>query len=173
MKKGLVMAGALVFALGVGTGMAAKRKLDIASYSGLGKAEAGKALLTEALAQAGKGSWERIAVGRVYYLAGQKAEGKAIFDGLLAGDHDPSDLFRIARVYREAGEWDKAKPLFDRFAAENPKEEKDLAEIGTYHLLAGDRAAAEALYAKSFALADEFWVTLTAAAGYMGVVPQN
>lgn len=172
-KGGFVAAAALVFVLGVGTGMAAKNRLDVASYSGLSKPEAGNALLKEALAQAGKGSWERIAVGRVYVLAGMKAEGKAIFDGVLAGKHEPSDVLRIARAWREAGDWATAKPLFDRFVVENPKEDKDLAEIGAYYLLAGDRAQAEALYAKSFAITEEFWSTLAAAAGYLGVAPQD
>lgn len=172
-KSGIAAVGALVFVLVMGTGMAARGKLDVATYSGLSKPEAGKALLTEALAQAGKGSWERIAVGRVYVLAGMKAEGKAIFDGVLSGKHEPSDVLRIARAWREAGDWANAKPLFDRFVAENPKEDKDIAEIGAYYLLAGDRAHAEALYAKSFALTQEFWSTLAAAAGYLGVAPQD
>lgn len=172
-KRWSVAAGVLVFAVGIGTGMAAKNRLDVATYSVLSKPDAGKALLTEALAQAGKGSWERIAVGRVYVLAGMKAEGKAIFDGVLAGKHESSDLLRIARAWREAGDWATAKPLFDRFVAENPKEDKDLAEIGAYYLLAGDRAQAEALYAKSFAITEEFWSTLAAAAGYLGVAPQG
>ena len=172
-KAWLFAAGVLVFAFGLGTGMAAKKRLDVAAYTGLSKADAGNALMKEALAQAGKGSWERIAVGRVYVLAGMKAEGKAIFDGVLAGKHEPSDLLRIARAWREVGDWATAKPLFDRFVAENPKEDKDLAEIGAYYLLAGDRAQAEALYAKSFAITEEFWSTLAAAAGYLGVPPQD
>ena len=45
-----------------------------------GQAGSRKALLAVAKQQAGKGSWERIGVGRVYYLGGMKAEGQAIFD---------------------------------------------------------------------------------------------
>lgn len=172
-KKGWIAAGALVFALGVGTGMAAKVRIDINAYKAMPEKDAGKALLEQALVQAGKGSWERIAVGRIYLLAGMKAEGKAIFDALLAGKHQSSDVLRIARAYREAGDWQSAKVLFDRFVRENPKDEKDIAEIGAYYHLAGDRAGAEALYAKSFAITDEFWSTVTAAAGYLGVRPQE
>lgn len=171
-KSWLVATGALVFVFGVGTGMAAKKTLDAGTYAGMEKTAAGKALLTEALAQAGKGSWERIGVGRVYLLAGMKDEAKAIFDGVLA-DPDASDILRIARAYREAGDWQSAKPLFDRFVAENPKEKNDLAEIGAYRMLAGDRAGAEALYAQSFARGEAIWATLAAAAGYLGVVPQD
>ncbi|MBN8481521.1 MAG: tetratricopeptide repeat protein [Xanthomonadales bacterium] len=171
-KFWLVATGAFVFASGIGTGMAAKKALDASAYVSMDKAAAGKALLAEALAQAGKGSWERIGVGRVYLLAGMKAEAKAIFDGVLV-DPDASDVLRIARAYREAGDWASAKPLFDRFIAENPKEKNDIAEIGAYTMLAGDRAGAEALYAKSFALGEEFWATLAAGAGYLGVAPQD
>ncbi len=172
-KSWLAASGALVFAFGVGTGMAAKKTLDASAYAGMEKQAAGKALLTEALAQAGKGSWERIGVGRVYLLAGMKDEAKAIFDGVLANDPDASDVLRIARAYREAGDWQSAKPLFDRFVAENPKEKNDIAEIGAYTMLAGDRAGAEALFAKSFALGEEFWATLAAGAGYLGIAPQD
>jgi tetratricopeptide (TPR) repeat protein len=138
----------------------------------MSKPEAGKALLQHALVQAGKGSWERIAVGRVYYLGGMKSEGQAIFDQVLAKP-DPSDLFRIARVYREAGEWSKAKPLFDKALQENPEDEKGLAEVGAYYLASGDRATAEALFDRSFKVGAELWATVSAAAAYMGVAPQE
>lgn len=174
MKKVLqVAAGALVFAFGVGTGMAAKKALDASAYARMEPQAAGKALLDEAYAQAGKGSWERIGVGRVYLLAGMKSEAKAIFDGVLTKGPDASDLLRIGRAYREAGDWQSAKPLFERFVAENPKEKNDIAEIGAYTMLAGDRAGGEALFAKSFALGEEFWATLAAGAGYLGVKPQE
>lgn len=55
---------------------------------------------------------------------------------MLSGKHEDSDLYRIARVYEEAGEWDKAKPLFERYLAANPDEGKDFAEVGSYYLCA-------------------------------------
>lgn len=155
-------------------GQAAKQpKIQPDAYTGKLKQEAARTLLDAALLQAGKGSWERIAVGRVYYLGGMKADGQAIFDAILGGKHESSDLFRIARVYAEAGEWTKAKPLFDRYVSENPKDEKELAEIGAWYLRAGDRDEAERLFARSFSIEPELWATVAAAAGYLGVTPQD
>jgi DNA-binding SARP family transcriptional activator len=76
-------------------------------------------------------------------------------------------------VYREAGEWARAKPLFDKYAAEHPKDEKELAEIGAYYLMNGDRATAENLFDRSFAVSSELWATVAAAGAYLGVVPQE
>jgi len=69
------------------------------------KDDAAKALLRQAMVQGGDGSWERIAVGRVYYLGGMKSEGQAIFDQVLGKQDEGSDLIRVARVYRQAGKW--------------------------------------------------------------------
>ncbi len=172
MKSRLAVAvGAVMFVTGIGIGMAAQKKLDASLFQGKSKAEAAQALIDAALVQADDGSWERIAVGRIQYLGGHKAQGQAIFDAILAGKHADSDELRIARVYREAGEWSRAKPLFDGYVAKNPKDEKEIAEIGAWYLLAGDRAGAEALFAKSFAVTAEFWATVAVAGAYLGVAP--
>lgn len=170
----IAMVAALsVAAAGVATA-AQKPRADASMYHGKDATEAGRALLDVALKQAGKGSWERIGVGRAYYLGGFKAEGQAIFDALLDGKHEDSDMYRIARVYQEAGEWDKAKPLFDRYLASNPDDEKGLAEVGAYYLLHGDRAGAEALFDRSFQSSpDELWATLAAADAYLNVKPEE
>lgn len=161
-----------LFCAGLGTGYATSQERDTA-LRGASPASAARALLARAWSEADDGSWERIAVGRVYYLGGDPARGQAIFDAVLAEEHESSDEYRIARVYREAGEWHKARPLFDRYLAENPDDEKALAEIGAYHLLAGDRPAAEDLFERSFASAEEFWATVAIAGAYLGVVPQE
>ena len=161
-----------LFVLGVVAGYAAK-SADSSMYRSKSKEDAARALLQVAKAQAGKGSWERIAVGRVYYLGGMKAEGQKIFDEVLTRKAESSDYFRVARVYREAGEWSKAKELFDRYAKENPKDDKGLAEIGAYYLLNGDREGAEALFDRSFKLESEMWATVSAAGAYLGVEPQE
>lgn len=151
----------------------AGKRVQPTVYHNKDSQQAAQALLQEALAQAGKGSWERIAVGRAYYLGGMQAQGQAIFDQVLSDDPEPSDLFRVARVYREAGEWPRAKALFDQALAEEPKNEKWLAEVGAYYLLNGDRAGAEALFDRSFKQKDEIWATVAAADAYLGVVPQE
>lgn len=176
MKNGIIAAAAaVVFVAGIGVGYAASVKAPSspALFQGKAKQDAANALLEAALVQAGKGSWERIGVGRAYYLGGNKAKGQQIFDALLAGNHDDGDAFRIARVYEEAGEWAKAKPMFDAYLARNPKEPKDLAEVGAYYMLHGDKATGEQLFSRSFAAdSNEVWATIHAAGAYMGLKPQ-
>ena len=172
MKFRIVLIVLFAFVAGAGVGYAARR-VPTSVYKDVSKKEAGIALLVEARAQAGKGSWERIAVGRVYYLAGMKTEGQAIFDEVLAKKPESSDYFRIARVYREAGEWPKAKEYFDRYVQQNPKDDKGLAEVGAYYVMNGDRETAEQLFERSFKLESEMWSTVSAAAGYLGVEPQE
>src|SRR5690606_8384615 len=157
-----------------GDAFAGKRDgVPVEAYQAKPEKDAAEALLQQALVQADDGSWERIAVGRVYYLGGMKAKGQAIFDAVLAKKPAPSDFFRVARVYREAGEWPKAKTLFDKSIELNPKDAKGLAEVGGYYLINGDRQTAEALFARSFALETEPWATLSAAGAYLGVDTQE
>lgn len=173
MKAGISVAmAAAVFVAGIGVGVAASKKLDPSLYHGKSSAEAAQALIDVARVQAGDGSWERIAIGRIQYLGGQKAQGQAVFDSILAGKHEASDEIRIARIYREAGEWARAKPMFDAYVAKNPKDKTEIAEIGAWYLLAGDRDSAERLFDKSFAITNEVWATLAAAGAYLGVAPQ-
>jgi tetratricopeptide (TPR) repeat protein len=162
-----------LFASGVGVGIAAKKHTDQAAYHDLHPQAAAAALLQAALIQAGDGSWERIAVGRVHYLSGDKAQGQAIFDKVLGDDHEESDELRIARVYVEAGEWDKARPLYDSVVRLDPDDGTDLAEAGAQYLLHGDRAHAEELFDRSFAADTDIWATVTAASAYAGVRPQE
>ncbi|HEY0503915.1 MAG TPA: hypothetical protein VGD42_10515 [Lysobacter sp.] len=162
--------------LAVGTGHAADKqdRTATAMYHGKSRQDAARELLAIAAVQAGKGSWERIAVGRVYYLGGFKAEGQAIFDALLAGKHEDSDVYRIARVYREAGEWDKARLLFDRYFQSTPDDGTGYAEVGAYYLRAGDRTEAEKLFDRSVDIeAKDLWATLHMAGAYLDVDPQE
>ena len=172
MKARHVVIAMLVYALGVVSLFAAKNVAPSA-YKSKPKKEAAMALLEHARAQAGKGSWERIAVGRVYYLGGMKKEGQEIFDEVLSRKPEWSDKFRIARVYAEAREWSKAKPMFEDYVKANPKDDKGLAEVGAYYLLNGDRETAEDLFERSFKLESELWSTVNAAASYLGVPPQQ
>jgi tetratricopeptide (TPR) repeat protein len=165
-------AACTLFAAGLGVGMAAQPRNAAASYHDQAPRDAAQALLGNARAQAGSGSWELIAVGRVFYLGGFRQQGQAIFDQLLSGEHEDSDELRIARVYREANEWEKARPLFAGYAMRNPKDRTEIAEIGAYYLLQGDRAAAEKLFDQSFAGKPELWATVAAAGAYLGVAPQ-
>ncbi|MGH8062967.1 MAG: tetratricopeptide repeat protein [Pseudoxanthomonas sp.] len=172
MKFRHMVVAAGLFVLAIPAGFAAQ-KVAPSQYHDKDKQAAARDLLEVAKVQAGKGSWERIAVGRVYYLGGFKPEGQAIFDQVLADDPEGTDLFRIARIYRQAGEWERAKALFELALRENPKDSQGMAELGSYYLLAGDRAAAEELFDRSFKREAELWSTIAAAGSYLGVPPQE
>ncbi len=131
-RRTAVAAVTAAFVLGAAFGAAAAKKpaIDPSLYTGKQPAEAAAALLEVARRQAGKGSWENIAVGRVYYLAHKKSEGQAIFDSVLGQKAEGGDWIRAGRVYFEAGEWDRAKAAFDKVLDLNPKDEDWLAEIG-------------------------------------------
>lgn len=174
MNQKSVLVLCVVFTLGVTAGAFAKKGFDTSIYRGKDKKEAAHSLLELAKKQAGKGSWERIGVGRVYYLGGMKAEGQAIFDEVTAKKPEPTDWWRIGRVYWEAGEWDKAKAAFEKSLAKNPNDDKGLAELGAYYLIKGDRAKAEELFDKSYSIeSGEVWNTAMVAGGYLGVKPQE
>ena len=176
MKAGLVAATvAVLFATGIGAGEAKDKvvRTDASMYQGQAPHIAAKALLDAALSQTEGGSWERIGVARVLYLGGRKADAQAIFDQVLAGKPDPGDVYRVARVYAEAHDWAKARPLFDRFLAMGDFDEKELSEIGAYYLLNGDRATAEGYFQRALQRDPaSTWSTMRMAGAYLGVEPQ-
>jgi tetratricopeptide (TPR) repeat protein len=166
----IIVPTALGFLAGVAA-HAAATKFDPAVLNGDKKEVAGR-LLKEAETLAGKGSWERIAVGRVHYLAGRKDQGKALFDAVIAGKPEASDFTRIATVYAMAGDWDKAKELYDKALALKPGAGRILAEAGAWHNLKGDRKRADELFAGSLAAdPNDFWDRITIAASHEGQEP--
>ena len=163
------------FVVGVAVGVAASgsQKVDSMMYVDKSPKEATLGLLPVALSQAGNGSWENIAVGRVYYLMGDKAEGQGIFDRVIATKVKKDDWMRMGRVYVEAKEWDKAKAAFDKTLVLDPKDQGNLTEIGAWYNLHGDRRTAEQLFTRAFkSKPDEIWYTVNAAGSYVGVKPQ-
>ncbi|MCB9378297.1 MAG: hypothetical protein H6511_05975 [Holophagales bacterium] len=169
------IAAVLLFAAGVAVGAFAAKKLTIGPsvFSGKEPAAAAEELLGAARELAGDGSYENIAVARVYFLAGRKTEGEAILERVRAGKTKAGDIIRIARVYRESGDWETARPLFDAVVTMEPKDEDWLAEIGGYYLLAGNRAHAEELFARSLAEdPSNLRNTLRMALAYLGLDPE-
>ena len=154
---------------------AKKNSVSPSVFQGKDPKQVVAALLELARAQAENGTWERIAVGRVHYLSGDKTEGQRIFDQvLLGGKAEDSDRVRIARVYVEAGEWPKAQPIFDAVLRNAKGDEDWHAEVGAYYLLNGDRETAERLFARSFELDPaNLYNTLRVASAYAGLAPKE
>jgi len=174
----LVGVGVVCFFVGalVQAGLAQTRKPAFSPDLLKGKAakEAATVLLEGALQLAEGGSWERIAVGRAWYLGGDKAKGQEIFDAVTGGKKvADSDWFRLGRVYAEAGEWDKASAAFERALAMNTGDDSGMIEYGALANVNDDRAKAEALFEKAMKKHPrEFWHWVTAGASYLGVRPQ-
>ena len=150
-----------------------KPAFDPGLFEGTPPAAATK-LLDGALLLAEQGSWERIAVGRAWYLGGDKAKGQQIIDGVTSGKKvEGSDWFRIGRIYAEAGEWPKAREAFDKAIAMNADDDSGTIEYAAYCLLNNDRAKAEGLFRTAMQKKPkEFWHWVNAGGAYLGVKPQ-
>lgn len=135
---------------------------------------AATALLDTALQLAGDGSWERIAVGRAWYLGGDKVKGQQILDSVTSGKKvADSDWFRIGKVYEEAHEWSRAAEAFDKALALKPDDDSGMLEYGALANVNNDRAKAEALFTRALGRnPGEFWHWVGAGGSYLGVKPQ-
>ena len=131
-------------------------------------------LLDGALQLADNGSWERIAVGRAWYLGGDKAKGQAIIDEVTNSRRvEGSDWFRVGRLYAESGEWDKAQVAFDKALEMDKGDDSGMLEYGALANVFKDRAKAEALFEKAMKENPrEFWHWVGAGGSYLGVRPQ-
>jgi tetratricopeptide (TPR) repeat protein len=174
----LVGVGLACFVLGAlgqaGFAQAKKPSFSPDLFKGKEAKEAATALLDGALQLAETGSWERIAVGRAWYLGGDKVKGQAIFDSVTNSKKvENSDWFRLGRVYAEAGEWNKAQVAFGRALAMNEDDDSGMIEYGALANVNKDRAKAEVLFEKAMKKNPrEFWHWVGAGASYLGVPPQ-
>jgi tetratricopeptide (TPR) repeat protein len=136
--------------------------------------EAAAVLLDGAMHFAGRGSWERIAVGRAWYLGGDKAKGQAILDEVTNNRNvEGSDWFRVGQIYDEAGEWEKAQAAFEKFLAMDPGDDSGVLEYGALANVNKDRSKAEQLIARAMKENPrEFWHWVGAGGSYLGVRPR-
>lgn len=143
----------------LGLAKAAKPSFDRSMLPGSDTKAVGAKLLDRALVLAGDGSWERIAVGRVWYLSGKQAKAQAIFDEVTHNKKvADSDWWRIARVYAEAKQWDKADAAFQKALALEPNDLDGMIERASYLNLNGKRAKAEEIFAGVIdAMPDKMW----------------
>jgi predicted Zn-dependent protease len=171
----MIVSGLTCFVFGVVvTAAVVQKKFNAEVFQGKEPKAAATALLDNALKLAEDGSWERIAVGRAWYLGGDKAKGQQIFDAVTSAKKaKASDWFRVGRVYAEANEWDKAQAAFDKAIALEPDDDSGMVEFGALLNVRNDRARAEALFAKAMAKnPGDFWHWVNAGGSYLGVAPQ-
>ena len=175
MSRTNVLYAVIAFALGATTVLVAKTKVTFDSkayYDGNEPKAASAALLAEAEKLAGDDSWERIGVGRVSYLSGDKKKGEALFEGVLKGKVGKSDIYRIATAYAIAKDWDKAKPLFERAIAMDPDDDSGILKAACWFNVNGERERAEELFGRAFGKSpDDVWHYTLAAGSYVGVEP--
>jgi tetratricopeptide (TPR) repeat protein len=176
MKTGLTVAlAAGCLALGIGLGSAGREKppgMDI--MRGKPPKEAGLAALQEAQKLAGSGSWELLAVARVYYLSGDKEKGEALIEQVASAKPQGSDWQRIGEIYADAAEVPKAEAAYEKMLATDPKHKDDTgrAEIGAWYIRIGQRDKGEELLTEALAKnPDELWHYVRAAEAYLGVPP--
>ena len=150
-----------------------KPAFDPAIFEGSAPA-VGTKLLDGALQLAEDGSWERIAIGRAWYLGGDKARGQKILDEVTGSKGvEGSDWFRVARIHVEAGEWDKAQAAYDKALALNKNDDTGMVEYGGLANLNNDRAKAEGLFDQALKKRPRhFWHWVNAGGSYLGVKPQ-
>lgn len=173
MSRKTIAVATVGFLAGVLVAISLQAAVAVPEFKGKDPKAAAEALLVAGLQAAGKGSWERIAVGAVYYEAGDKAKGQAIIDEVLNGKPEWTDFQRAARLYAELGEWDKAKPLYDKAIAMKAGKANLLSEAGAYYNLHGEREKAEDLFTRAFqAESDSPWAYSMAAASYLGKNPR-
>ncbi len=173
MNRKAIAVASVAFLAGILVAVSLQAAMAVPEFKGKDPNAAADALLAAGLQGAGKGSWERIAVGAVYYEGGDKAKGQAILDEVMNGEPEWTDFQRAARLYAELGEWDKAKPLYDKAIATKGAKANLLTEAGAYHNLNGDREKAEELFTRAFqAESDNPWAYSMAAASYLGKKPR-
>jgi tetratricopeptide (TPR) repeat protein len=177
MSRQSALYAVLSFALGATTVLVAKSpKVSFdpkAYYAGNEPKAASAALLAQGEKLAGDDSWERIGVGRVAYMSGDKQKGEAMFQSVLGSPKvAKSDLYRIGMVYATNKEWSKAKPLFERAIAMDKEDDTGMLKIGCWYNVNGDRARAEQLFDAAFAHSpDATWHYILAAGSYVGIEP--
>lgn len=156
-------------------GIAQAKKLTYTADLLTGKSNNERAaiLLDGATELAGSGSWELIAVGRAWYLGGNKEKGQALFDRVTSSKKvETSDWLRVGAVYIEAHEADKAKAAFDHAMLLTDADNKLAAQVGAMLISLGDAAKGEELFNKSMAKhPKEFWGWVAAGGAYLGVTP--
>jgi tetratricopeptide (TPR) repeat protein len=176
MTRSNALYAVFAFALGATVAFASKPKVTFDPkdyYVGKDPKAATAAFLAEAETLAGVDTWERIGLGRVHCLTGNKPKGEALFNAVLGSPKvGKGDIYRIATAYAAAKEWAKAKPLFEKAIAMDPGDDTGIMKAACWFNVNGERARAEELFQAALRKnPDETWHYILAGASYEGVAP--
>jgi len=176
MNRSHVLCAVVAFVLGATTVLVAKPKITFdpkAYYAGHSAQEAHASMLAEAEKLAGDDTWERIGVGRVALMSGDKQKAEQLFDSVLKSPKvGKGDIYRVATAYAAAKQWEKAKPLFERAVAMDKDDDTGITKAGCWFNLSGDRARAEELFNIAFTKSpDSAWNFIVAGGSYVGIDP--
>jgi tetratricopeptide (TPR) repeat protein len=160
-------------ALGVCIGLSAKDKLPgFEILQGKPPKEAGAAALQEAERLAGNGSWELIAIARVWYLSGDHTKAQSLIDRALSHKPKGTDFQRVGEIFAAAGDNTQAETYYQRALAADPKDDTGQSEIGAWYIRNGQREKGEELLAKALARnPDDLWHYVRASEAYLSVPP--
>jgi tetratricopeptide (TPR) repeat protein len=176
MTRSNVLCAVFAFVLGATTVLVAKTKITFDPkdyYVAKEPKAASAALLAGAEKLAGDDTWQRIGVGRVAYLSGDKQKAETLFGSVLSNPKlGKSDVYRIATAYAAGKNWEKAKPLFERAIAMDPTDDSGILKAACWFNLNGERARAEELFGKALGKSpDDVWHYILSAGSYVGVEP--
>ena len=138
---------------GVGIGFAARPEgAGVTVITGKSDQEAARAALAEAERLTSKGYQELIAIGRVYYLSGDKAKGDALFARVIGVKKTSTVYQLIADMYAEAGENAKAEENYSKMLGLESESGSQEADVGAWYIRTGQRARGEEHLGRAFRL---------------------
>lgn len=107
----------------------------------LGYSEQALTYLNDGLAVTDKSTDAQYYKGRIYYLLGQSADAEKYLKEAVDNDVIEAKLY-LAKIYQDAGNYDKAQPLLEEYAASDEVTSEALGTLGDIALSSGDYESA-------------------------------
>ncbi len=107
------------------------------NLNALGYTDQGLVYLNDALQVADKSANGKYYKGRIYYLLGQTSEATSNLQAAVDKDIIEAKLY-LAKIYQDAGEYDKAQALLTEYAESDEVTSDALATLGDIELAGGN-----------------------------------
>lgn len=107
------------------------------NLNALGYTDQGLVYLNDALQVADKSANGKYYKGRIYYLLGQTSEATSNLQAAVDKDVIEAKLY-LAKIYQDAGEYDKAQALLTEYAESDEVTSDALATLGDIELAGGN-----------------------------------